>query len=47
MPTSCILIQRVATRPSIRELDLRMTVKFHTAVGLVVAGIKALDLLVG
>ncbi len=31
----------------IKELELRMTIKFYAAVGLVVAGIKALDFLIG
>ena len=34
-------------RTEIKELELRMTVKFFAAVGLVVAGIKALDFLIG
>ena len=34
-------------KSNMKELELRMTVKFYNAVGLVVAGIKALDFLIG
>ena len=34
-------------KSDMKELELRMTVKFYAAVGLVVAGIKALDFLIG
>ena len=30
-----------------KDLELRLTLKFFAAVGLAVAGIKALDLLIG
>ena len=38
---------RAETGSDMKDLELRMTVKFFTAVGLAVAGIKALDFLVG
>ena len=38
---------RVETRSDMKELELRMTLKFFAAVGMAVAGIKALDFLVG
>lgn len=38
---------RTELKRDMKELELRMTVKFYTAVGLVVAGIKALDFLIG
>ena len=38
---------RIGLKRDVKELELRMTVKFYTAVGLVVAGIKALDVLIG
>ena len=38
---------RAELKSNMKELELRMTVKFFTAVGLVVAGIKALDFLIG
>ena len=52
------LAGELATRGDIRELraefksdmkglELRMTVKFYTAVGITVAGIKSLDVLIG
>ena len=36
---------RAALKNDMKELELRMTVKFFTGAGLVVAGIKALDFL--
>lgn len=41
------LTGELATKSDIKELELRMTVKFYTALALVVAGIKALDFLIG
>ena len=38
---------RAETRSDMKDLELRMTVKLFAAVGLVVAGIKALDFLIG
>ena len=38
---------RTELQRDMKELELRMTVKFYTAVGLVVAGIKALDVVIG
>ena len=38
---------RAELKGDMKELELRMTVKFYAAVGLVVAGIKALDFLIG
>ena len=38
---------RAELKSDMKELELRMTVKFFAAVGLVVAGIKALDFLIG
>ena len=38
---------RAEFKSDMKELELRMTVKFYAAVGLVVAGIKALDFLIG
>ena len=38
---------RADTRSDMKELELRMTIKFFAAVGMAVAGIKALDFLVG
>ena len=38
---------RAELKNDMKELELRMTVKFFTAMGLVVAGIKALDFLIG
>ena len=38
---------RAETRSDMKELELRMTLKFFAAVGMAVAGIKALDFLVG
>ena len=38
---------RAETRADLKDLELRMTRKFYAAVGLVVAGIKALDFLIG
>ncbi len=38
---------RAETRSDMKELELRMTVKLFASVGLVVAGIKALDFLIG
>ena len=38
---------RAELKSDMKELELRMTVKFYTALALVVAGIKALDFLIG
>ena len=38
---------RADTRSNLKDLELRMTVRFFASVGLVVAGIKALDFLLG
>ena len=38
---------RAELKGDMKELELRMTVKFYAAVGLAVAGIKALDFLIG
>ena len=38
---------RAELKHDIKELELRMTIKFYAAVGLVVAGVKALDFLIG
>lgn len=38
---------RAEFKGDMKELELRMTIKFYTAVGLAVAGIKALDFLIG
>ena len=38
---------RADTRSDTKDLELRMTIKFFAAVGMVVAGIKALDFLIG
>ena len=38
---------RAELKSDMKGLELRMTVKFFAAVGLVVAGIKALDFLIG
>ena len=38
---------RAELKSDMKELELRMTVKFFTAVGVIVAGIKALDFLIG
>ena len=38
---------RAELKGDMKELELRIAVKFYAAVGLVVAGIKALDFLVG
>ena len=38
---------RADTRSEIKDLELRMTVRFFASVGMVVAGIKALDFLIG
>lgn len=38
---------RADTRSDMKDLELRLTLKFFAAVGLAVAGIKALDLLIG
>lgn len=38
---------RAELKGDLKELELRIAVKFYAAVGLVVAGIKALDFLVG
>lgn len=38
---------RAELKSDMKELELRMTVKFYAAVGLMVAGIKALDFLIG
>ena len=37
---------RAEFKSDMKELELRMTVKFYTAMGLVIAGIKALDFLI-
>ena len=36
-----------AVRAEIKGVELRMTVKFYTALGVAVAGVKALDFLIG
>ena len=38
---------RADTRADLKELELRMTVKLFAALGMAVAGIKALDFLIG
>lgn len=38
---------RADTRSGLKDLELRMTVRFFASVGMVVAGIKALDFLIG
>ena len=38
---------RADTRSDMKDLELRMTVRFFASVGMVVAGIKALDFLIG
>ena len=38
---------RAETKSDMKELELRMTLKFFAAIGMAVAGIKALDFLVG
>ena len=38
---------RADTRGDLKELELRMTVKLFAALGMAVAGIKALDFLIG
>lgn len=38
---------RADTRGDLKALELRMTVKFFAALGMAVAGIKALDFLIG
>ena len=38
---------RADTRSDLKDLELRMTVRFFASVGMVVAGIKALDFLIG
>ncbi len=38
---------RADTRSDMKDLELRMTVRFFAAVGMAVAGIKALDFLIG
>lgn len=38
---------RAETRGDMKDLELRMTIKFFAATGLAVAGIKALDFLIG
>ena len=38
---------RAETRSDMKDLEMRMTVKFFAAVGMAVAGIKALDFLIG
>ncbi|MDE0451507.1 MAG: hypothetical protein OXI90_07050 [Gammaproteobacteria bacterium] len=38
---------RAELKGDMKELELRMTIKFYTAVGLAVAGIKSLDFLIG
>ena len=38
---------RSDTKSDMKDLELRMTVKFFASVGLVIAGIKALDFLIG
>ena len=41
------LTDELATKADLKGLELRMTVKFYSALALVVAGIKALDFLIG
>ncbi len=36
-----------AVRSEVKDLELRMTVKFFTGLGIAVAGVKALDFLIG
>ena len=36
-----------AVRAEMKDLELRMTVKFFTGLGIPIAGIKALDFLIG
>ena len=36
-----------AVRAEMKDLELRMTVKFFTGLGIAIAGIKALDFLIG
>ena len=38
---------RADTRSDLKDLELRMTIRFFASVGMVVAGIKALDFLIG
>ena len=38
---------RAETRSELKALELRMTVKIFAAVGMAIAGIKALDFLIG
>ena len=38
---------RAEIRSDMKDLELRMTIKFFAAVGMAVAGIKALDFLIG
>ena len=38
---------RAETRSDMKDLELRLTIKFFAAVGMAVAGIKALDFLIG
>lgn len=38
---------RADTRSDMKDLELRLTLKFFAAVGLAIAGIKALDILIG
>ena len=38
---------RADTRSDMKDLELRMTLKFFAALGMAVAGIKALDFLIG
>ena len=41
------LTDELATKADMKDLELRMTVKLYSALALVVAGIKALDFLIG
>ena len=41
------LTDELATKADLKGLELRMTVKFYSALAVAVAGIKALDFLVG
>ena len=42
-----LLTDELATKADLKGLELRMTVKFYSALAVAVAGIKALDFLVG
>ncbi|MDE0001195.1 MAG: hypothetical protein OXQ29_00685 [Rhodospirillaceae bacterium] len=42
-----LLTEIGAVRTEMKDLELRMTVKFFTGLGIAVAGVKALDFLIG